>query len=268
MSTRRPQLAYSEIQHKTLDAERRRRKARKIVAVLRHFHGASPLAGLPTLDIGSSTGFTAEALHRAGLDVTGIDIDLPGLAHARAQFGSTAHFLCADGARLPFADRSFDVVVFNHIYEHVVDPDAVMAEISRVLTRDGVVYFAFGNKHQVVEPHYRLPFLSWLPERAADRYVAATGRADDYYERFRTRSDLVRMCGSLHLWDYTATILADPAAFAAEDLLPGPLTMLPGALSRVLQPIMPTFVWIGTPGGRTPAGPPTRSAPRAVERST
>lgn len=268
MSARRPQLAYSEIQHKTLDAERRRRKAKKIVAVLRHFHGTSPLAGLPTLDIGSSTGFTAEALHQAGLDVTGIDIDLPGLTHARTRFGSAAHFLCADGARLPFADGSFDVVVFNHIYEHVVDPDAVMTEISRVLTPDGVVYFAFGNKHQVVEPHYRLPFLSWLPERAADRYVAATGRADDYYERFRTRSDLVRMCGSLRLWDYTATILADPATFAAEDLLPGPLTMLPGAVSRALQPIMPTFVWIGTPGGRAPAGPPTRSAPRAVDRST
>ena len=32
------------------------------------------------------------------------------------------------------------MVVFNHIYEHVVDPDAVLAEIRRVLRPDGVVY--------------------------------------------------------------------------------------------------------------------------------
>lgn len=264
MNERRPQLAYSQIQHKTLDAERRRRKARKIVAVLRHFHGRSPLAGLRALDIGSSTGFTAEALHRAGLDVTGIDIDLPGLAHARQQFGEVAHFLCADGSRLPFTDQFFDIVVFNHIYEHVVDADAVMAEINRVLTPDGVAYFAFGNKRQVMEPHYRLPFLSWLPATVADRYVAATGRADEYYERFRTRADLVRMCGSLRLWDYTATILADPICFDAQDLLPRPLNALPGPVSRALRPVMPTFVWIGTPGHRTPAGPPVRSAPRPI----
>ena len=32
----------------------------------------------------------------------------------------------ASGDDLPLPDASLDVVVFNHIYEHVVDADAVM----------------------------------------------------------------------------------------------------------------------------------------------
>jgi 2-polyprenyl-3-methyl-5-hydroxy-6-metoxy-1,4-benzoquinol methylase len=55
------------------------------------------LTGLRVLDLGCSTGFISDELYRAGATVTGVDIDEPGLARA-----------------------------FTHIYEHVVDPDAVL----------------------------------------------------------------------------------------------------------------------------------------------
>lgn len=38
----------------------------------------------------------------------------------------------ADGADLPFADRAFDFAVCSHVLEHVVDPGAVVAELTRV----------------------------------------------------------------------------------------------------------------------------------------
>ena len=94
-------------------------------------------------------------------------------------------FIAAPGDMIPLPPQSVDVIVFNHIYEHVPDPEAVMAEIRRVLKDDGVVYPGLGNRFGIMEPHYRLPFLSWLPKRYADRYVRVTGRADSYYERFR-----------------------------------------------------------------------------------
>ena len=75
------------------------------------------------------------------------------------------------------ADGSVDVCVFNHIYEHVVDPDAVMAELHRVLADERVLYLGLGNRLGVMEPHYRLPFLSYLPRPMADRYMRVTGRA-------------------------------------------------------------------------------------------
>jgi SAM-dependent methyltransferase len=262
---RKPQLAYSEIQSKTHDEARRRRKARKISAVLRHFFGRDGLDGLVALDLGCSTGFTADALSSTGCTVIGLDIDVPGLAHARSRFGENVEFVCGDGAALPLADQSIDIVICNQVYEHIVDPDGMSREILRVLSPGGAAFFGLGNKYQVIEPHYRLPFLSWLPDRAADRYVGATGRADHYYERFRTRRQLVQMLRPLNLWDYTYTILADRDAFDADDIVPRSLARAPRSFWRALQPIMPTFVWVGTPGTASPAGPTTRVAPARVE---
>jgi ubiquinone/menaquinone biosynthesis C-methylase UbiE len=264
---RKPQLAYSELQEKTHDEERRRRKARKITAVLQHFLGRTTLDGLAALDIGSSTGFTAEALATAGASVVGLDIDEPGIRFSRERFAGAASFAVADGSAIPLSDQSMDIVVFNHIYEHVVDPDAVLAEIVRVLRPDGVAYFGFGNRWQVIEPHYRLPMLSWLPAGLADRYVARSGRAASYYERFRSRTQLVRMCQPLHLWDYTYAVLADAERFSAEDVMPSRLSWLPPAPLKLMAPIIPTFIWIGTPGALRPAGPALRLPPRLVPAS-
>ena len=261
---RKPQLAYSELQDKTHDEDRRRRKARKIVAVLEHFLGRPDLTGLRAVDIGSSTGFTVKALASAGADAIGFDIDEPGITYARERFGDVATFAVADGSSIPMPDDSVDIVVFNHIYEHVVDPDGVLAEIVRVLRPDGVAYFAFGNKWQVIEPHYRLPLLSWLPAGLADRYIARSGKADTYYERFRTRRELARMCRPLRLWDYTYAVLADSERFSAEDVLPRRLAGLPAGAFKALAPIIPTFIWVGTPSPATPAGPRLRSQPRPV----
>ena len=41
--------------------------------------------------------------------------------------------VCADGVELPFQDESFDLVVHLHVFEHIPDDRAAMAEIARVL---------------------------------------------------------------------------------------------------------------------------------------
>lgn len=258
-----PQLAYSEIQHLTHDEKKRRQKAAKICAVIEHFLGRTDLEGLVVVDVGCSTGFTAAALRETGATVIGADIDQPGLSSARTRF-SDITFLCADGGRMPLADRSIDVLVLSHIYEHVVDPDAVLAEIRRVLKPEGVAYLAFGNKWQVVEPHYRLPFLSWVPRKVADGYIRATGKADTYYEQFRSRRQLAAMCAGMELWDYTYTLLADPERFAATDLVPARLRSTPPMVWKALAPVMPTFVWIGTVAPQSPRGSATRVPPARV----
>lgn len=258
------QLAYSELQTKMLVEHERRAKGAKIISVLTHFRGRPDLSGLTVLDLGCSTGFITHELHRAGARVTGVDIDEPGLARARDRFGGQISFVCADGEALPWPSGSIDAVVFNHIYEHVVDPDAVMAEIRRVLRPEGVAYLGLGNRLGILEPHYKLPFLSWLPYGLADRYVAVTGRAERYHERFRTRPGLRRLCRGLRVWDYTYTVLAESARFGASDMVPGPLAAAPPALWTALAPVIPTFVWVGTPGTATPRGAATRVAPTRV----
>lgn len=264
MAEREPQLAYSELMAKMLDEDHRRKKAKKIMATLRHFLGRADLSGLIAVDLGCSAGYISDELRADGATVIGLDIDVPGLQAAHKRFGSDIAFTCADGEAMPFADKSVDVVVFNHIYEHVVDPDAIMAEIRRVLKDDGVAYFGFGSKFQVMEPHYRLPFLSWLPQRMADRYIKAAGRADHYYEEYRTRPGLRKMCAGLNIWDYTYTVLMEPQRFESDDMVSPRLAKAPLAFWKSLSPIMPTFVWIGTPGDGSPAGDQAQVPPRRI----
>ncbi len=267
------QLEYSEFQSAMLDEQKRRRKAAKIIAVLEHFHG--PLGGLTVGDVGCSAGFIADELAQAGAKHTlGIDIDVPGLRKAADRFGDRVAFVCGDGTALPFPDSSIDVLVFNHIYEHVVDPDAVVAEMHRVLSDGGVLYLGLGNRLGVMEPHYKLPFLSYLPPALADRYVRAFGRADHYYERFRTRRGLRKMLRAFHVWDYTFPVLATPTKFAGGELFPGlpgkvvkaVLARMPRGALKLLLPVVPTYLWVATKTPRRPVGaalpqPPERVRP-------
>jgi ubiquinone/menaquinone biosynthesis C-methylase UbiE len=272
------QLEYSELQAAMLDEEKRRRKAAKIIAVLAHFLGREgapegPLTGLRVADIGCSAGFIADELAAAGARRTfGVDIDVPGLRKADERFGERVEFVCADGTALPFPDGSIDVLVFNHIYEHVVDPDAVMAELHRVLAADGVLYLGLGTRLGVMEPHYKLPFLSYLPPALADRYVRLFGRADHYYERFRTRRGLRRMVRGFQVHDYSFPVLATPARFAGSELFPGPvgrlaeavLARLPRFVLRLLLPVVPTYLWVATKSSRRPAGTALPQPPEPV----
>lgn len=267
MNDRTRQLEYSTLQPEMHNEAGRRRKAAKMLAVLEHFRGTADLSGAQVVDLGCSTGYIADEFRRSGARSIGIDIDVPGLAAAKANVGAGVAFVCADGERLPLPDQSIDIVIFNHIYEHVVDADAVVAEIVRVLKTDGLVYLGLGNRWGVIEPHYGLPFLSWLPPQLADRYVRAFGRADAYYERFRGLRGLKKMLSKLNVWDYTESVLADPPGFSAEDLVPGPLNHVPGTIWRVARPLIPTFIWVGTKGSAAPAGRDLRTPPRFLSRS-
>ncbi len=265
-SDRREQLNYSETMAKMLDETARRKKAAKIVAVVSHALGLASLDALRAVDVGCSAGFIADELALAGATTSGVDIDEPGLARARERFGHRVDFRVARGEDLPFDDDSVDVVVLNHIYEHVVDPEAVVADIHRVLRPGGLLYLGVGHRWQLIEPHHRLPFLSWLPRRAADRYVRLAGRGDHYYERYYTPSGLRRLFAAFDVWDYTLPVLADPRAFSADDNVPEWAARVPPAVLAAALPLVPTYVWAAFKGPATPAGPPLSVPPRHLVR--
>jgi SAM-dependent methyltransferase len=259
---REEQLAYSTHMAAMLDEVKRRQKAAKILAVVHHALGRTDLAGLRALDVGCSAGFIADELALAGARTTGVDIDEPGLARARERFGQRVEFHHARGEELPFEDGALDVVVLNHIYEHVVDPVAVVAEIHRVLAPTGLLYLGLGNRWGVVEPHHRLPFLSWLPQRAADRYLRLAGKGDHYYERFRTRAGLRELFAAYDVWDYTLPVLAQPEDFAGGDVVPRWVRRLPEPALAAALPLVPTYLWVAFREPGRPVGPQLPVPPR------
>lgn len=112
-----------------------------VTATLR---GAGATSGSRVLDVGSGGGFLAAALTAAGYDVVGIDPSLPAVHDAADHVA--ASFANAVGENLPFANGSFESVVCSEVLEHVEDPSAVMAEISRVLRPGGVFVFSLPNR--------------------------------------------------------------------------------------------------------------------------
>jgi SAM-dependent methyltransferase len=102
-------------------------------------------AGQAVLDVGCGTGVVAITAARAGAKVTGSDLTPELLELARenaAVAGVGVEWREADAEALPFADRSFDVVLsqFGHMF--APRPDVATAEMLRVLKPGGTIAFS------------------------------------------------------------------------------------------------------------------------------
>lgn len=161
-SSSSPADAAQRQPHAITDLASRRHKALKIERLL----GLDPRRGpLQLLEIGTGSGGIAHyfATHPAlQCAVTAVDV------HDNRQVHDGYDYVTVHGVDLPFHGAQFDVVISNHVIEHVGDAAAQMrhlAEIRRVMKPDGVGYLAVPNRWMLTEPHYRLMFLSWLPHR-------------------------------------------------------------------------------------------------------
>lgn len=223
------------------DEANRSHKAEKIKAVLRQ-ERILPNHDLKILDIGCSFGLIIKKLaSEVGYGV-GVDIDQCGMRETADKVA----FVRSDAECLPFPSSCFDIVICNHVYEHTDNPEQMLAEIERVLTPAGVCYFAGPNKFDLIEPHYGLAFLSWLPRTLADRYLRLAGRGESYAEKPYSYSALKRLLNRFEVTDYTAKILVDPARYRATDILsPGSLKQITARIVLKVAPFLfPGFVFI------------------------
>ena len=86
--------------------------------------------------------------------VVGIDFDPEMIAQARertrvAGLGDRVTHLVADATALPFDDATFDASRCERLFQHVQDPAAVLAEMTRV-TRPGGRVVVFDTDHATV----------------------------------------------------------------------------------------------------------------------
>ncbi|WP_346798686.1 class I SAM-dependent methyltransferase [Halomonas sp. Bachu 37] len=112
------------------------------------------------LDIGSGAGGLMRQATLSGFTLVGVDIthDLNRLNRGLsglAQPGRTPPLVTADASALPFADDSFDAVLFQHSFLNMPDTVKVLGECRRVLHRGGVIVM-----HEVVSgpQHEQLRF--------------------------------------------------------------------------------------------------------------
>jgi malonyl-CoA O-methyltransferase len=98
------------------------------------------------LDLGAGPGRASGAMKKRWpkADVIALDAALPMLRQVpkHTRFWRPVRRVCADVSRLPFADRSADVVFSSLCLQWVDDLPAVLAEIRRVLRPDGLLLFS------------------------------------------------------------------------------------------------------------------------------
>jgi SAM-dependent methyltransferase len=230
------------------DIPQREKKALKVLAVCRHF-SPRPLSELTCLDLGSSTGIMTERFADEFKRVIALDIDRDGLfAGKRNNRKSNIDYLCSDGAELPLADNSVDVVICNQIYEHVDNQSGLLMEIYRTMKDSGFCYFGAGNRYVLIEGHYFLPFLSWLPHRLADIYMKLAGKKGIYDVKLLSLRKLRRLTDKFWRHDYTGLIFEVPDAFYADDVVEPDniISRLPKWAFGLVYPFFPAWVWVLT----------------------
>lgn len=228
--------------HINLDSPSRRKKAQKIEAIL---GDRVTLADCDVLDLGAGSGILSAYLRPRVRSIVAADRE------PEIFIPDDIEVVGTPGTSLPFEDARFDVVVFNHVIEHIGprrDQARMLAEIHRVLRPGGLVYLAVPNRFAVLEPHYRLPFLSWLPGPLANVWVRAAGKHDWYDCNPYTYGELIRAmeAAGFKTRDATADAFYELVRIEKTDSILGRvLARTPRTIVRAAVPLMPTFVVLG-----------------------
>ena len=148
---------------------------RQVLGKLTKLLGPRPGPFPRALEIGAGTGYFSLNLAQAGVIGAATCTDIsPGMLETLERnargLDLDVETVACDAAELPFEDESFDLVLGHAVLHHLPDLDRVFAELHRVLTPGGTLFFAG-------EPSRHGDRLAAVPKRAAIRLAPAWRRA-------------------------------------------------------------------------------------------
>jgi SAM-dependent methyltransferase len=139
MANRAQQRVNYDLIAERYDRERYRSKAvdpdlLEFLARCRDRH----LGTMALLDVGCGTGsqLVADRAYTAEIKMVGLDLFAGMLRQARLK-SDDIHWVQGNGACLPFAGSSFDLVISQFSFHHVQDKRAMLAQVYRVLRPGG-----------------------------------------------------------------------------------------------------------------------------------
>lgn len=150
------------------------------------------------LDVGCATGYLGEALSDRGCLVWGLDRDAEAVGRARPHYQDVCVLDLDEAERLPWPERSFDVIIAGDVLEHLRDPDRALSMLARYVRPGGKAVVSLPN---IAHLSVRLPLL---------------------VGRFRYRDTGILDRTHLHLFTYkTACDLVESSGFRVDGLLSG-----------------------------------------------
>lgn len=137
------------------------------------------------LDFGCGTGELTVRMNCLGYQAYGIDVHEKHLELAKllAKENDLPDniFILNQINKLPFDDKSFDIITMFSVLEHIDDATLawLLSEFHRVCR--GIVYILVPNRLKPTDDHTGLHFVPWMPRWLALRYVKMRGRKHGYF---------------------------------------------------------------------------------------
>jgi demethylmenaquinone methyltransferase / 2-methoxy-6-polyprenyl-1,4-benzoquinol methylase len=102
----------------------------------------APADGQAVLDVASGTAGVALQLARTGASVVGVDLTEQMLRQGQRNVAGSAmvgriRLVAGRAEQLPFADATFDALTFTYLLRYVLDPEATLRELARVVKPGG-----------------------------------------------------------------------------------------------------------------------------------
>lgn len=98
--------------------------------------------GARILDVGCGTGFQSLELKKSGFEVTGVDFS-PGTDQwMRERHGIKAYVCDAGDIGAALEGREYEVILAQHVVEHMLDPAGFLQGLKRLLAPGGRMFFS------------------------------------------------------------------------------------------------------------------------------
>ena len=187
---------FSDLAHRWWDKDGEFRPLHQLNPLrLEWINSLSPLQGQQVLDVGCGGGILADAMSRAGANVTGIDLSAKALKIAQlhaleAQTPNVKYQEISVEALAEQQPDSFDAVSCMEMLEHVPDPASVVRACAKLVKPGGWVFFSTLN---------RSPKSFLLAVVGAEYVLNMLPRGTHEYAKMIRPSELASYCRSADL---------------------------------------------------------------------
>lgn len=114
------------------------------------------------IEIGAGVGLLVNEAQRAGFDASGIEPSHAAVLAAKKYFD--VRLACAKFSKTSLK-KSADIIVLNHVLEHLPHPDSVIHDIDNKITRNGLLVIGVPNFSSIMSQLKRGRWQSLIPDQ-------------------------------------------------------------------------------------------------------
>lgn len=171
-------------------------KAKKIISILQ---SEMPIKNKMVLEIGSGHGHIINQFQKTDNYSIGIE-KLFELVKLSKNKHEKCEFICGDGTKLPIKNNIIEIIVLNHVIEHIRNKEELIKESNRILKEDGIIYIASPNKHFLIDPHTKIPMFGYMGQKIHDKFNIYNPSKNDLIKLFED-NNLLYTYKSIHIID-------------------------------------------------------------------